>query len=332
MKKILPIAMLALAAVAVSCSSDDDNGLKNPTKDAITFSRPYVVNSVRDRAASNEIDFEEFYVWGFVNNPDSYIFSKNKVTNTGGNWSVDKTEYWYLDQHYYFSAVAPTSDDITFNPVSEADPNGQYAGGGEIRFNNQTNNGQTDLVYAFKEENPTDLNAITKVGLTFNHLLSRVMFTFKNDVSQATSLVIKNLKLIGAYSTGAIDMNSTEPAWNPTGVFDIAVTTTDDKFSDKASITSESRYIIPTTEAYAIEFTVDVYNGQQKVATYEHTGANAVTLPEVPFKKGNSYNFSATFTSENLNPEGALKPIEFTVSDVNNWTDKNEDTPIPGGK
>lgn len=331
MKKILPIAMLAFAAVAVSCSNDDDNGLKNPTKEAITFSRPYVVNSVKDRAASTKIDFDEFYVWGFVNKPDSYIFSKERVYKSDSEWKIDKVEYWYLGQHYYFSAVAPTSDDITFNPVSVADPNGQYAGGGEIQFNNETNNGQTDLVYTFKEENPTELNAITKVGLTFNHLLSRVMFTFKNEVSQSTSLVIKDLKLIGAYANGTINMNTAQPTWNPTGVFDITGIKADKKFANDSSTTSESRYIIPTTEAYAIAFSVEVYNGQQLVVTYHHNGDNAVTLPEVTFEKGNSYNFTATLTSKNLNPDGELEPIKFNVIGVDGWGD-DINNPIPVGK
>ncbi|MCM1355947.1 MAG: fimbrillin family protein [Staphylococcus sp.] len=327
MKKIFPMAVLALAAIgAVSCSSDDDEkGLKDPTKDAISFNRPYVVNSVKDRAASANIDFDSFYVWGFVNYPDSYIFDKNKVTKNGSEWVVDKTEYWYTGQKYYFSAIAPVSEDIIFNPVTEAADN--YTGGGTIQFDNSVNNGRTDLVYAFSGPiSHETTSSITKVGLTFNHLLSRVMFTFTNNVSQATSLVIKNLTLQGVYANGIIDLNGTNTEWQPTGTLDITDIKADTKIANTEKVISESRLVIPTTENYAISFTVEVYNGKQLVAEYDHN----VSLPEVTFEKGNSYNFNATFTSQNLNPETTLEPIKFTVDQVNSWVKNNVKTPVPG--
>lgn len=330
MKKILPIAMLALAATAVSCSNDNDNGLKNPTKDAISFSRPYVINSVKEKTGSSNIDFNSFYVWGFVNSPDSYIFDKNTVELNGENWVVDKTEYWYLGQKYYFTAIAPIQDNITFTKVTAPASDSTYVGGGTIAFDND---GHTDLVYAFQAVRHDAEGSITKVGLTFQHLLSRVMFSFKNEVSDATKLVIKDLTLMGTNKSGEINMNSATKSWVPTGTFDISGIETDGKISRDSVKTSQSRYIIPTNEkqAYQISFNVDVYNGTQLVKTYEFTDEYAVTLPAVKFDMGNSYNFSATFNHQNLNPEGALKPIEFTVNSVNNWNDTIPSivTPIP---
>lgn len=323
MKKILPIAMLALATMAVSCSSDDDNGPKNPTKDAISFSNPYVVNSVMARASAN-IDFKEFNVWGFVNTPDSYIFDKNTVSQSGTSWTVDKTEYWYMGQTYYFTGIAPVSSDITFTPVTTADPNNNYPGGGEIQFNSQTNNGETDIVYAFSGAIKHDSQESVKpVPLTFKHLLSRIMFSFTNNVSEATKLEITNLKLASASSEGTVNMNTEAPAWTSTGSFDITGINVDGQFGIGKKGISESRFVIPTTadKAYQISFTVNVYNGKQKVATYNHN----VTLPGVTFEMGNSYSFNATFTQANLNPSGELSRIEFTVEDVVDWTENNTD-------
>lgn len=326
MKKILPIAMIALAAMAVSCSNDDDNGLKNPTKDAISFSRPYVINSVKEKTGSTNIDFNSFYVWGFVNSPDSYIFDKNPVTLNGGNWVVNKNEYWYAGQEYYFSAIAPTSANIIFDKVTaNAD---SYLGGGSIQFDNTVNPGKTDLVYAFSDKITAKDNGNTPVPLTFRHLLSRVMFTFTNNVSQSTSLVIKNLNLVGLYSKGTIDMNSSDAVWAPSDT-DTELTIPDIKadsvFTHNNSTISDSRFIIPGTDTFNVSFDVEVYNGTQKVATYSHT----VTITAFNFEMGNSYNFKTTFTGDNLNPAGALEPIKFTVTEVEAWDENNSEMPIP---
>lgn len=328
MKKILPIAMLALAASAVSCSNDNDNGLKNPTKDAISFSRPYVINSVKEKTGSSNIDFTSFKVWGFVNQPDSYIFDGDIVKKKDGNiWETERLEYWYAGQNYYFSAIAPVSDNIIFNKVTTTADN--YAGGGSIQFDNTVNPGETDLVYAFSDKITSKDSVNAPVPLTFRHLLSRVMFTFTNNVSKSTSLVIKNLNLVGLYSKGTIDMNSSEQTWSPSDT-DTELTIPDIKanseFTFSNSTTSDSRFIIPGIDTFNVSFDVEVYNGTQKVATYSHT----VTITDFDFEIGNSYNFKTTFTGDNLNPAGALEPIKFTVTEVEAWDEKNSEMPISG--
>ena len=117
MKKIFPIAAIALSAMAAGCSSDNDNGPKDPTRDAISFANPYVANSINQREVATKANVTEFKVWGFVNQPDSYVFSDNTVTKKGNEWTVDRLEYWYLNQKYYFTGLAPIDESVTFTPL-----------------------------------------------------------------------------------------------------------------------------------------------------------------------------------------------------------------------
>ncbi len=346
MKKILPLAVLALAAVTTACSSDDDKGTPANPKDAIAFAKPFVQNSVMERTATTKIDFESFKVWGFVKAPDSntysYIFEGNNVTNnpTAGGWQVDRTEYWYPNMQYYFTGIAPgekvsTTDApqcITFAPITE--PADTYTGGGTITFDNNAAEGRVDLVYAWapnKNNSATD----SPVDLTFNHLLSRVMFSFKNFVSPSTSLVIYNMELVGSTSKGSIDMSSNQ-TWTATAdevtPLSIKDITSGASLESKLAYNqdgniSESVYVIPTTESisYQLQFKVDVYNGQTNVATYSHT----VNLPKIKYEKANSYKFNATFDSKNLNPAGPLNEIKFDVVTVGDWAENNINLPEP---
>lgn len=330
MKKILPLTVLALAAVTAACSSDDDKGTPANPKDAITFAKPFVQNSVKERTA-NQIDFNSFKVWGFVNKPDSYIFDDNKVTLDNGQWSVDKTEYWYPNMQYYFTGIAPADNNngsIVFNRLTE-EVSGPFNGGGTIEFDNSKANGRVDLVYAWADS-VNNSQSDAPVGLIFNHLLSRAMFSFNNLVSESTSLVIYSMELVNSISKASIDMNGNQtwaPAADAQTSFSIGEigtgTTVENKlaYNEKDNI-SESIYLIPASESnYQLKFKVDVYNGQTKVATYDHT----VNLPKISFEKANSYKFNATFGPHNLNPEGPLSKIEFTVEEVKDWTDQNID-------
>ena len=73
--------------------------------------------------------------------------------------------------------------------------------------------------------------------------------------------------------------------------------------------------MIPADKAYNLTFTVTrVHHGVTD--TYDHT----VTLPQTAMKPGMSYQFTAEFTHENINPDQVLCPIVFTAT-VNPWVD-----------
>lgn len=329
MKSIYPLALVALTAAFAGCSSDNDNPyVKGDTDAKIAFSNPFINNSVKQRAstpATNQT-LDEFRVWGFVVDPSSVVFDGNKVERSGASWTVDRTEYWYTGQNYWFSAVAPYDNKTyTFTPVSTPSESG-YKGGGTLTFHNDIAEGETDLVYAFNGpvNHPEGTTEFQPVGMTFNHLLSQVSFKFVNSVSASTTLTVRNLRILNVPSAATINLNqdSENVAWEitPGSTFNLSDIDTEGSFSYTApnnSIESEQAYIIPsgTEIQYQVSFDVDVYNGNNKMATYTHT----IDLPaNTNFIMGQSYRFTATFTGDNLTP-GGLKPIEFTVDEINEW-------------
>lgn len=336
MKIIYPLALVALTAAFAGCSSDDNDNpyVKGDTDVKIAFANPFINNSVKERASvpTTAQTLDEFRVWGFVVDPSSVVFDGNKVERSGASWTVDRTEYWYTGQNYWFSAVAPYDNKTyEFAPVTTPSESG-YKGGGTLTFHNDRAEGETDLVYAFNGpiSHPEGTTTFEPVGLTFNHLLSQVSFKFVNNVSASTTLTVRNLQITNAPSSGLIDLNRDggSMAWEitPGSTFAISDIDTEGRFGYSApnnSIESEYAYLIPsgTTIQYQVAFDVDVFNGNNKMATYAHT----INLPATTdFSMGQSYRFTATFTGDNLAP-GGLNPIEFTVDKVTDWNMTDSD-------
>ena len=340
MKCIYPLAILALATTFSGCSDDKDHPyVKGDTDSAITFSNPFINNSVKQRAASatTKENLEGFRVWGFVKDPSSVVFDGATVERNGDSWKINETEYWYLGQPYWFTAISTgeikTQEFYVFTPLqSGTQPSGDagYLGGGSIFYNNSNAEGEKDLIYAFSNKVQYDTpESITQVPLTFNHLLSQVTFEFSNKMTQRTTLDIEGLTLLGAANSGNIDLSAglESAQWVPSNEkFSIADISTEKFPYNKATI-SEPSYIIPTDNSheYQIQFTAVVYNGNNEMARYPHL----ITLPKTTFLKGNSYKFVATLTPQNIYRAQQLKPIEFTVVDVKDWQ-PNEGIIVPG--
>lgn len=334
MKSIYPLAMLALAASFSSCSSDDNDNpyIKGDTDKAISFSNPFIDNSVSQRTKAEPTtaeNLEGFKVWGFVQNPASVVFDGAEVRRNGSGWNISEVEYWYLGQPYWFTAISTKEienpEHYQFFPTTTISSTGEYAGGGELVYDNRSAEGEEDLVYAFSGRVQHDvLESIKPVPLTFNHLLSQVTFEFGNDMTQRTTLEIENLNFIGGAISGNIELTQglENSVWVPSNEkLTISNISTDDIAYNKATI-SEPSYIIPTNNEreYQIQFTVVVKNGGNEMARYPHL----ITLPRTDFVMGHSYKFRAVLSPENINPDQQLKPIEFTVDQVNTWQPDKE--------
>ena len=86
---------------------------------------------------------------------------------------------------------------------------------------------------------------------------------------------------------------------------------------NKSGESDYERLTIPCDEnrSYVITFTVELYHGTY--ATPAYTATKEVTLSDQAFQIGKNYNFTATINAENLD----LLPIEFDVSEVNEWVE-----------
>ena len=339
MKKIF-VAMAALATL-VACSTDE---IVSVNQEAIGFDNAFINNSVRSVVdPSYKYDskmFADFAVYGFVsadNQAPAAIFDGTQVS--GPDWTYEGTQYWINGARYNFNAVAPYNDGWTKTE----------AGIDSVKLS-FTNDGETDLlfatnnygIYSYNENQP-----VGKVGFNFRHVLSKVKFSFVNNYNATNSFLrVSNIKIENAYTTANATLKANTTAWeghagdNLELVFGNANTTAQDTAAQKFAYNPESEVeshnelllipgAVPSFEkkvgevvtGYKVTFTVEVLVGEDVIKTYSHVVAANFTPVA-----GYTYDLKAELSHENLDPEHAQEPIEFTVTGIGGWdTDHNDD-------
>lgn len=307
MKKFFIMGMAAMGLALTACNNDET--VEVAKGNAISFNT-FVNNSTRATDANND-NFTSFKVWGLMNNgtQTGTPFVGIEVTKANGAWSYTTPVYWEKGYAYSFVALAP-NDAYTFTAPTEINK------WGSLKFDNKT--GETDLLYATQKQGTVVGNTCPNaVSLTFNHMLSRVRFQFKNSMLDGSKLTVTDVKITDAYTNGTATLAEglAELNWvadATTG--DLAFSNaTDTKIIKDATCTTGHKYMIPAKKAYKVTFTVTrEYNGV--IDSYNHE----VTLPETTMTQGLSYQFVAEFTSNNIDPDNELCPIKFTAT-VNDW-------------
>ena len=315
MKKIF-IAVLAVAALA-SCATDEI--VSTPKGAAIGFGDTFVDNAVRASVADYDANnLTSFGVYGSVEKDGSkgLIFNNEAVTGQKGNFTYTNVQYWVPSASYYFVAIAPHAGAWTYTLS-----NGQDAEDGTISFNNTTAAQNQDLLYAYSaRQTPGSITTSPEsVAFTFNHILSRVKFTFVNgfdalnkitlkvtdvhitDSHETANLVVTNGVLADNWSAqnGELDVN-----FNAAGTDAIPGNDPDANAADAATKTT-----------YEVTFKVELIQAGVTVGNYDRTATVEVNL-----QKGCSYDITATLNATNVSPEGEeLQPIVFDVHTVNGW-------------
>lgn len=336
MKKTL-IAVLALAAVA-ACNKTEV--VDQPVGNAIAFDNAFVDNatkSVNDLSYTNTNMFDDFVVYGYVEGAELFpgtVVSKN-ITNealTKTDWKYEGTKYWIAGAKYNFNAVAPsTGANWTKTEASAA--------GVKLSF---TNNGTQDVLYAKTAELEGKAASNSPVEFSFRHILSKVKFSFVNGYNATNATIkVKNIKINNAYATGnaTLDESTTWAVQDATLVLDFGMATDNEATADVAenaemayayNSTYESQnelFLIPgsiaATEAapagYKVTFTVELLVSGTVVKTYDHT-----TYVDLTPVAGQAYDITATITAENIDPDHAQEPIEFTVAALPGWGTTND--------
>lgn len=333
MKKIF-IAVLAVAALA-SCATDEI--VSTPKGAAIGFDEAFVDNSTRANDL-NKANLEGFNVYGTVTKAttgiifDGTLVSKS-VTNgeLSSSYKYEGTQYWIPSAAYYFVALAPATPDAEWSYDYGTDDN---AYSGEITFNNGEGdaNANQDLIFASATRSTGDtIDAnIAAVSFTFEHILSRIKFTFTNgfDASNNITLKVTDVILNGLYPTGKVAVADGQVGtWSVEGAtfnkaFGDAVYSTDNIMGANNSATTEHFYVIPTNVTYTVTFKVTLYQAGVEIDTYNRQAEVAIDA-----QKGYSYEVKATLTAKNVSDEdAALEPIEFDVNEVNGWENFTEVT------
>lgn len=318
MKKLF-IAILGVAAFA-ACSQDVT--LETPKGAAIAFDNAFVENAVR----ANDLTAENIYnfgVYGSVINSQSQegmIFNNQEVTKSSSSYIYSPEQYWIAGATYDFVALAPRANaKWTYAPAVAT-----QAKNGTITFNNDAAGANQDLLFAsaHRETAASLTTAPDAVAFTFNHVLSRVKFTFKNGFAEGQNIKLKvtNVHITNAHKNGtlAVENGATAATWTPADAnlnvdFGDAGT---EELAVNATGTTEHFYLIPAEATYNVTFDVELFQAGVSVDTYNRYANVAVTL-----EKGKSYDFQATLNQDNTSDEGELYPIEFTVADVEDWVE-----------
>ena len=320
MKKFFVVALAAMGMVA--CVQNEV--VETPKSAAISFENTFVENATRAEDPSfvpTADNLDGFKVWAFMNQPDGIVFEAEEVTRNGADWTYNNTQYWMPgEQTYYFAALAPmNSTNWVVNTT-----NANTYGLGVVTFENV--NGGEDLIYAATTKTtPKTLAEIqtwqdAKVALQFNHLLSKVKFTFKNGfLTDNVKVVVRNVKM-DVPSKATIDL-AVENWWDGDD-WKLGTGTTTLEFGNTEEIkigatngkeAAKERLTIPAGSDYKynISFDIDVYMGEQLGMTVNKTSI----IEGIALEMGKGYNFTAEINPDNLE----LKPIEFTVTEVKDW-------------
>ena len=325
MKKSIFAALAALGLIA--CTQEEI--LNIPQTDAITFEQAYIDNATRAAVdpSTTTGTLNAFKVWGFMEDPSGTVFVAEEVQKSGNTWTYANTQYWTPEHNYYFAALAPTA-----NPNWTLDTtNANKLGAGVVTFENK--NGTEDLIYASTMVRTPDyaelkLGNMDPVKFQFNHLLSKVKYTFTNDFKTDNAHIeINNIKMT-APAKGTIDL-AVENWWDNDdwnlgteevtlefgNVAKLAMGCNDECANERLTIPAEA------DQVYNIEFEVVLYMG--KVEALRTTKTSTVT--GVALEMGKAYNFTAAINPDNLD----LPAIEFEVIEVKAWEDPTIDVEHP---
>ena len=242
---------------------------------AISFDS-FVGNATKADPSYNESTkpLEAFKVWAFMDETAGNVFDAEVVTNNGGVWGYQNLQYWYPKHTYYFAALAPVKADAHWSVNVATDDAKAIYGLGTVSFTNE--DGTEDLLYA-KAKVPTPADAATlanngmpAVEMDFQHLLSKVKFTFHNGFNANNTTVQVTNVTMTAPKVGTIDLAQQNYAteW----VLDNETITL--AFGDVAgalalrasAAAADERLTIPAdaNEEYTVNFHVKVFQGSVK--------------------------------------------------------------------
>ena len=334
---------IAAAAMLASCSLDETLETARDTR-VIGFSNAFVDNATRSVVDPSFTvgTLGNFAVYGFTQNGQIFDGVTVSSADNGSTWTYNPIQYWVEGNQYAFAAIAPASVSVSGETLLTGSSVADYKVGMTVSF---TNDGKTDLLYAnggaFNADE-TFMASPQPVGLTFKHQLSKVKFSFKNNVSGAYNIKVTDVKITDAKSTGTLTVSTAaDNAWSNVGGDPLelsfgAAGITSENTADAIGFGTEvetynEQLMIPTasTESYNVTFTVELLNGTVSMGTYNHTA----TISGVELKLGYCYDFAAELNADNIvvdpdDPDAQLKPIEFTVNEISTWIDTDEDQTI----
>lgn len=328
MKKLFICALVV--GMFTACSQEETLSTQAPMQ--ISFDGAFVENATRAADPSiTTANIGKFSVWAYVDNASGttgQVFNDVTVTKSGNAWTYSPLQYWAPNNDYHFFALATNKATDYKNEVAHATL--KTEGIGEISFTNE--NGTEDLLYATQTAK-TEAAITTEpapVKFTFDHLLSKVKFSFKNGFSTGYSTIkVTNIKMtVPGQGTIALNEQFAEKGdyeWTlgngATAILDFGT------MSNSAAIeegqlgeSDNERLTIPAAAAqeYTVTFDAELFQDGASVLTSK----KAVNISGCELLSGHAYNFVATLDPTNIG-ENPLFPIVFEA-EVEEWIEPNE--------
>ena len=322
MKKLLLVALVAVGLTACV----QDQSVSVPQSDTIAFGNAYLDSAVRAAAdpSTTTNTISDFKVWGFMDSNAGTVFTAEEVKKVNGSWGYANTQYWAPLHTYYFSALSPVAGNW-----SVSDDDAAVEGISNVSFINAE--GAIDLLYAATTAETPNFSTLTTTGMQpvtmpFNHILSKVKFTFKNGFTTTNMDVVVSDITMTAPKSGTINLVGAFDSYKTGWVLGSEATTlafggVERLDMGAAEECATERFTIPATADYTynVTFHVTVYAGEEIALEVDKTA----TIAGYALEMGKAYNFTAEINPDNL----GLAPIEFSAT-VEDWDTTPADVPV----
>lgn len=366
MKKLYAL-IVPLCLVLGACTTADEPGADQPSV-PIGFSQQVeaatkATGELTANGANGTTQLTSFWVFGLYR-PDgskddySYVFENMEVSDTDGNtvWDTATPGYWLPGQTYRFAAYSdgncslPTGSSSNSDGVNDNNGtfriNGYKAGNRDLVVAEESGISSDDVIAAILGTDPE--HTVKYVELTFQHILSMLTFTFKNETS--LSIEVTDIRFTVANSA-----NYRNDAWNSLDTENPEERTL---YSDSplkvgaaSSAVSDATFVIPqSNEDVTVTFTVNIRDsyedGGSLVYSKRYTASLATgTQTVVSVDKdddgkeisitnqwyiGYRYNYTATIPADVM--QGADVTLTVSVKDWDeqdttvSWGGQNEDS------
>lgn len=330
MKKSFFVLGVAVAALA-SCTNEEVVDM--PQSRAIQFGT-FVNHSTRNSVVeTTETNFKKFFVFGNYGEGTWTRVYTNVAVNGGTvddqtTWTPEQTAYWQANQKYNFGAYSDGGnklDNADFDAAKQT-----------LTFPSYTPNNNNDLIVAIPKtvDSKEDPAANGKVGLSFQHMLSQVKFTFKNTDSYDYKMEISDIKVNAIKTTKGTATYSESGApsivWNTqdalTEEYDFGILgDIAEEFTDDTHTTT--CFVIPqNNEQLEVSFTATFSDEAEEIKNSTFKGNLAYSGTTEGTKKnewtpGFKYNYTVTINGSTVNPDLKDQIIEFQVDAVEGWTE-----------
>ena len=322
MKKLF-VALLAVAGLTACFNEEVVNVADQRTPIAFDSFTDKVTRVDDANPSSTTANLTEFYVWGVMDDADGVVFDDERVYGGVGAWTYAQQQYWTPGHNYYFAAFAGdrSNDQIVFQYANAAKNGMSLEGLGTATFKNVA--GINDFLYAeFAATTPAVIDSeddVQVVNFAFDHLLSKVKFTFKNGfINDNITVLVKDVKM-EVPAQGTIDLTADAYNWTNlegTTILDMGDMAKGAKIAYNGTASSDNeRLTIPAaaSQVYTVTFYVESWQGDVRSTS----ATKVVEITNCVLEPGKAYNFVATLDHNNV-AETPLFPIVFDCK-VDEW-------------